>query len=136
MACVQSAETMLHELQAGNALTQLPDEASINYHDTKQTVWLINGQHPRTAVGLTKTGAWVFVVVEGRQRDVEGLTLPQFAEFMRTLKCEQALNLGGGGDSTLVFDGQAMNIPSGGSATTFIDGQRPVSDAILVFDKS
>lgn len=133
---VQTAEQINGELQEGNALAQLADEASINYHDAQQTQWLIHGRHPRTAVGVTKSGSWLFVVVEGRKKNVEGLTLPELATYMRSLGCEQALNLGGGGDSTFVFEGKLVNVPSGGSqGATFTAGERPVSDAILILAK-
>lgn len=59
---------------------------------------------PRTAVGLSADGQTLFlVVIDGRQGNYStGMTMTQLAEFMVSLGVENALNLDGGGSSTLV----------------------------------
>jgi hypothetical protein len=85
------------------------------------------GRSPRTAVGITATGGVLLAVVDGRQpRHSVGLTLPETAEFMRELGAQSALNLDGGGSSTMVIDGAVVNRPSDGR-------ERPVSNALLVY---
>ena len=85
------------------------------------------GRSPRTAVGITATGGVILAVVDGRQaRHSVGLTLPETAEFMRELGAQSALNLDGGGSSTMVIGGEVVNRPSDGR-------ERPVSNALLVF---
>lgn len=73
--------------------------------------------HPRTAAGLTADGDLVFVVVDGRQEGVsEGMTTPELAEIMIDLGVEDAINLDGGGSSTLVVSNptpRVVNVPVG-----------------------
>lgn len=80
---------------------------------------------PRTAVGLTGSKVW-FVVVDGRQPATAlGMSLHELAELMKRLGCSDALNLDGGGSSTLWFEGEVVNRPSDGSA-------RPVGNALIL----
>lgn len=60
--------------------------------------------HPRTAVGISQDGATLFVlVVDGRQDGTsEGLYLHELGLWMRRLGAHDALNLDGGGSTTLV----------------------------------
>ncbi|NYG55018.1 phosphodiester glycosidase family protein [Nocardioides perillae] len=59
--------------------------------------------HPRTAVGVDDDGGrLLFLVVDGRQADSRGLTMRELAAEMAALGAEQALNLDGGGSSTMV----------------------------------
>jgi len=64
--------------------------------------------HPRTAIGYSPNGRYLYlVVVDGRQPCYsEGITLAELAELMRTLGAQYAMNLDGGGSSTLVVEGQ------------------------------
>ncbi len=72
-------------------------------------------RHPRTAVGVGKSGAQaIFVVVDGRQGHSRGLTLYELAEFFVELGAESALNLDGGGSSAMYVEGRIVNSPSGG----------------------
>jgi Tol biopolymer transport system component len=85
-------------------------------------------RHPRTGIGVTATGRILLVVVDGRRRDSKGVTLKKFANIMLGLHATQALNLDGGGSSTMWVRGKGkkvMNEPSDGR-------QRKVSSAILV----
>jgi hypothetical protein len=60
---------------------------------------------PRTAVAVDKTGKTLWlIVVDGRQRNYsEGVTLAELADIAKALGADQALNLDGGGSSTLVI---------------------------------
>lgn len=83
-------------------------------------------KHPRTAIGWTTDGTWILVVVDGRQEKISmGIDLPDLARFMIELGAVEAMNLDGGGSSTMVLDGEVRNHPSDGS-------ERLVSDALLV----
>jgi uncharacterized protein YigE (DUF2233 family) len=87
-------------------------------------------RHPRTAVGLRADGTWVFVVVDGRQPQLSvGMSLEELARVMSSLGCVDALNLDGGGSSTIYYQGKVVNSPS--DATK----DRPVSDAIAILRK-
>jgi Phosphodiester glycosidase len=65
--------------------------------------------HPRTAAGLTADGrTLILVVVDGRQPNYsEGITIPELAYVMTKYGADTALNLDGGGSSTLVVQGPA-----------------------------
>ena len=85
--------------------------------------------HPRTAVGYTKEGENIFLVVDGRQPDSRGVDLNELAILMFDLNCEEAINLDGGGSSALVVNGKLLNRPAGFST------QREVISAIAVFSE-
>jgi hypothetical protein len=74
-----------------------------------------NGKHARTAVGLDGTGRVYLLVVDGRRSDATGATMNDLADMLLTLGATQAMNLDGGGSSTLVVDGEIVNQPSDGS---------------------
>jgi hypothetical protein len=62
------------------------------------------GRHPRTAVGFSRDGRRLLLVtVDGRQPGYSaGMTLRELAELMRGLGASEALNLDGGGSTSLV----------------------------------
>ncbi len=72
--------------------------------------------HPRTAIGITKNHTLLLVTVDGRQPGVsEGMPLNELAELMIELGAVQALNLDGGGSTTLAIadpDPRVLNLPS------------------------
>jgi len=86
--------------------------------------------HPRSAVGLTKTGKLIFMVVDGRQPESRGASLEELAALMLDVGAVQALNLDGGGSSALVVNGTLLNRPSGGRK------QRQVMSALATFVSS
>lgn len=89
-------------------------------------------KHPRTAVGIRDTGEWVFVVVDGRFYGfLGGMTMKRLAELMLELGCVEALNLDGGGSSTMVIDGTVINEPCG-KIQELGKQVEAVSDAILI----
>lgn len=66
--------------------------------------------HPRTALGLSPNQRYLYVlVVEGRQDDFKGYTLNQVARVFKQLGVKQAINLDGGGSSTLVLKNRRIN---------------------------
>ena len=56
----------------------------------------------RTAVGITKTGKVVFLVVDGRQQSSVGGSMEEIAQIMLEAGCYEAINLDGGGSTTYV----------------------------------
>ncbi len=71
--------------------------------------------HPRTAAGIGENGELFFLVVDGRQRASRGVSLTELAGIMRVFGVRDALNLDGGGSSTLVVQNELLNSPTGGS---------------------
>ena len=86
----------------------------------------IQGEQPRTAVGIIDENHLVFVVVDGRDEGYSrGVTLTELAEIMIDLGAQTAYNLDGGGSSTMYFDGEVVNQPSNG-------GERATSDILYI----
>ena len=86
----------------------------------------IQGEQPRTAVGVIDDNHLVFVVVDGRSEGYSrGATLTELAQIMIDLGAETAYNLDGGGSSTMFFDGEVVNQPSNG-------GERGTSDILYI----
>lgn len=73
--------------------------------------------HPRTAVGMSRSGKTAyFVVADGRTEKVRGLTLAELASFMqKELGACSAMNLDGGGSSTMWVQDKIVNRVSDGS---------------------
>jgi len=87
----------------------------------------IQGDQPRTAVGVIDANHLVFVVVDGRSPGYsEGVTLTKLAGILQDLGANTAYNLDGGGSSTLYFDGEVVNDPLGKGE------ERGVSDILYI----
>ena len=72
------------------------------------------GRAPRTALGITKEGKALLVVVDGRSRSSVGYTLLELARFMLEQGAVEAMNLDGGGSSQMIIGSQIVNTPSDG----------------------
>lgn len=85
-------------------------------------------RHPRTAIGFDQDSTKLFLVaVDGRQPDHSvGMSLLELANFMLSLGCYQAINLDGGGSTTMLVGTQVVNRPS--DAT----GERAVANAVVI----
>ena len=84
-------------------------------------------KHPRTAIGYTKKGYLIILVVEGRNKGIaDGASLAQLASIMKGIGCYEALNLDGGGSSCMLVNGKETIKPS--DAT----GQRAIPAVFLV----
>lgn len=82
-------------------------------------------RHPRTVLGWNDEHFFM-VVVDGRQEPLSvGMTYPELAALMKRLGCTYAMNLDGGGSSTLWLDGHIMNSPSDGR-------ERRVANSLIV----
>ncbi len=85
-------------------------------------------RHPRTAIGVRKDGGLVIVAVDGRQPGLsDGMTIDEIASLMAELGCVEALNLDGGGSTTMVIKNKVVNSPSDPT------GERSVGNALLFF---
>jgi hypothetical protein len=73
-------------------------------------------RHPRTAVGLTRENKLLLLVVDGRQPSYSiGMTCYELAAALREFGAADALNLDGGGSTTLVFADprpRVVNVPT------------------------
>jgi len=73
----------------------------------------VDGIQPRSAIGYKKNGDVIMMVVDGRQVDSRGVYLKELAMLLSQFNCEEAVNLDGGGSSSLVVDGKLVNKPIG-----------------------
>jgi len=97
-----------------------PGDPSFYYHF---------GEHrnPRTLAGVRPDGTIVLVVADGRYPDISvGLSFAEEARIMQALGARDAVNLDGGGSSTMTIGSTLVNHPSD---TT---GERPIGDALLL----
>ena len=94
---------------------------------------LATGVHPRTAVGMSRDGTELFVLtIDGRSGASRGMTLPELGEFLQDLGAHNAVNLDGGGSTTMVArpagaqEPTVQNTPSDGR-------ERPVPNALVFY---
>jgi hypothetical protein len=88
------------------------------------------GRHPRTMFGIDRSGQAWLITVDGRQPDTSnGMTLVELQRLARKLGLTDALNLDGGGSTTMVVAGNVVNHPSDPT------GARTVSDVLLVLPR-
>jgi hypothetical protein len=74
------------------------------------------GPHPRTMLGKCADGTVYMVITEGRMDGASGFSLPNLLSLAEDLDMTDAINLDGGGSSTLWVTGAGViNKPSGGS---------------------
>ncbi len=84
-------------------------------------------RHPRTAVGITGDRRLLWVTVDGRQPPYsDGMSLAELADLMARLGARDALNLDGGGSTTMVVRGVVVNRPSDAA------GERAVGNALVL----
>ncbi len=95
-------------------------------HVTDERLGHAAARHPRTAFAVTRKGTFLFYTVDGRQPSSAGMTTKELAAELVALGAVEAVNLDGGGSTTIAVNGSVRNSPSDGH-------ERPVSDAILVF---
>jgi hypothetical protein len=72
---------------------------------------ITDGRYPRAALGVSSESL-VAVACDGRRSNVDGgLSMLELAEVMVSLGAEDAINLDGGGSTTLVHRGHLLNRP-------------------------
>ena len=114
----------------GPALLQKGEIEITNNEELKFAGKAIEDKHPRTAMGYTKDGKLIILVIQGRFPGIaEGATLVQEARILKDLGCWEALNLDGGGSSCMLVNGKETIKPS--DAT----GQRAVPAVFIIRKK-
>ncbi len=87
---------------------------------------ILTGRAARTGLGITADKRVVLAVIEPPGPYGGGATLSELAELLKVHGAVDALNLDGGGSSTLAIGSQTVNYPSG----TWI---RPVASGVMIF---
>lgn len=93
-----------------------------SYAQEKLSYQFIYNQYPRTAICILSNGFWKFVVTAN-------MTIPELANAMQSLQCRDAINLDGGGSSSLYL---SSNVQSELDVSSIVN---PITDAILVLPK-
>ena len=86
-------------------------------------------RHPRTFL-CTYKGSIIFITVDGRSEEGEGMTLIEAQNYLENLGCDNAINLDGGGSTTMwIKDKGVVNYPSDKT------GERPVANVLLILKR-
>ena len=113
----------------GAGLLLLNDRVFTEWTEEKIAAGFDTTRHPRTLIGEDGASIWL-VTIDGRQPALSlGMTFTELQGLARRLGLRSALNLDGGGSTTMVVRGAIVNHPSDET------GPRKVSDAILVFPR-
>lgn len=106
-------------------------KVSITNEAERIGVAFVSDRHPRTAIAKLTSGQILLLTVDGRQPGVSvGMSLPGLAELLLEFGASEAINLDGGGSTTMVVKNKIVNRPSDQT------GERPVSDAILIYSRA
>ena len=94
-----------------------------------------NARHPRTAIGIKANGKTILLTVDGRQEKSAGMSLHELTKTMRWLGCVSAVNLDGGGSTTLwVQNTGVINYPSDNKKWDH-EGERKVANVVILKKK-
>ena len=102
------------------------------YHSKKMrlpNMKFTNDRHPRTCLCETKESL-LFITIDGRKKEAEGMSLLEVQTYLKNIGCVDAINLDGGGSTTLwIKDKGIVNFTSDDA------GERPVANALLIIKK-
>lgn len=124
-------DTLLYPQPTMDAVSGVPQlnknsKIDITWEQEKASKSFVETRHPRTAVAKLKDGKFLMLTADGRSDESAGLDLYDLAAYLSELGATDAMNLDGGGSTTMFLDGKVVNKPSDK------EGERKVGDAILV----
>jgi exopolysaccharide biosynthesis protein len=97
-----------------------------------------NNRHPRTCACITNDDDLLLITVDGRNTMAQGMTLHELTYLSKMLGCKDAVNLDGGGSTTMYIKGQPLdgvvNFPSDNKQFDHF-GERPVSNILMISKK-
>jgi exopolysaccharide biosynthesis protein len=102
----------------------------VTWEQEKSSRSFVETRHPRTAVAKLKDGKFLMITVDGRSESSGGIGLYDLAAYLLEIGATDAMNLDGGGSTTMFLNGKVVNQPSDK------EGERKVSDALLVFPRA
>ena len=104
-------------LLLNSALTEMPDSK------------FVKNRHPRTCLCTTSEDI-ILITIDGRQKNAAGMNLYEVQQFLKSINCINAVNLDGGGSTTMWMKGKGVvNSPSDKS------GERSVSNVLLILKR-
>lgn len=120
--------TIDQNIDLTNGVPQLIKNSKIDitWQEEKSSKSFVETRHPRTAVAKLKDGKFLMITVDGRSESSGGIGLQDLAEYLLSIGATDAMNLDGGGSTTMFVDGKVVNHPSDK------EGERKVSDALVV----
>ncbi len=93
----------------------------------------VKKRHPRSCVCKTSSNSILFITIDGRSKSASGMNLKELQQFLLRIKCIDAINLDGGGSTTLwVNDGIEKKIVNHPSDK---EGERAVANILLIKNK-
>jgi exopolysaccharide biosynthesis protein len=97
-----------------------------------------NNRHPRTCACVTKDDDLLLITVDGRNAMAQGMNLHELAYLTKMLDCKDAINLDGGGSTTMYIKGQpydgVVNFPCDNKQFDHY-GERSVSNILMILKK-
>ncbi len=117
----------------------VPEETRGAYLEDDRLHQLTFNRHPRTAIGITEERVAVLVTLAGRfPGTAAGMTLQELAELMLFIGCRDALELDGGGSTTMWIGrepfGGVVNYPTDNGQFDH-EGARSLRLAVLVMER-
>lgn len=89
-------------------------------------------RHPRTCLCILKNGKQLFMTVDGRSEQANGMSLFELTDLLKSLGCQSAINLDGGGSTTMwIQNFGVVNHPSDNKVFDH-QGERSVANVILI----
>lgn len=96
---------------------------------------LVTVRHPRTVIGIKGRHRIVLLTLDGRTKEARGLNLHELTDLMLSFKCTNAVNLDGGGSTTMWVAGKPfngiVNMPCDNKLFDH-EGERAVSDILVI----
>lgn len=94
-----------------------------------------NKRHPRTSICTTNDRKTLLITVDGRHEEAQGMSLQELTRLTQLLNCRNAINLDGGGSTTMYIKGKSdngvVNKPSDNKKFDH-KGERACANSILI----
>jgi exopolysaccharide biosynthesis protein len=91
-----------------------------------------DNRHPRTCACVTHENDIILLTVDGRTAESQGVSLSELSFLMQNLNCKEAINLDGGGSTTMYIQEKGVvNMPCDNKKFDH-EGERKVSNIIFI----
>lgn len=146
-ACPGAETELLAHAVAGQQVTVYLDQQPLVLNNARAlctgNAWMVKDgvpyhgggpeRHPRTVLAWSGTQHW-FVTFDGRQAGYSvGASVAEMQDFLiNSLAVQNAINLDGGGSTTMVVNGEVVNCPSDGAGTPCTGNERSVANSLLL----
>jgi exopolysaccharide biosynthesis protein len=91
-----------------------------------------DNRHPRSCACITNKHELILLTADGRTAEAQGLNLKELTTLMVELNCKNAVNLDGGGSTTLYLDNKGVvNMPCDNKKFDH-EGERKVSNILIL----